>query len=252
MSPSLNCQKAAEIHSYVLYFGMTKPNVPSTCKQCGVDFLTYAASVKKGYGKFCSRLCARLDQWSNSSATTQRECEHCGQTFTAQTKFVKRGGAKYCSQSCAKVARVVPVEVRFWNKVKKTNKCWVWTGSSLRRGYGTIGVKREAKWVNRQAHVFSYELHFGPIPDGLCVLHHCDNPPCVRPIHLFLGTRATNNLDMAMKERATSPLTTAQVRQIRIRYERGGITMKQLGVEFGVHRMTVNNIIRRKRWAHVD
>jgi hypothetical protein len=230
---------------------MSKPNVPRTCEQCGDGFFAYPSAIKKGYGRFCSNHCARLEQWANNATTTQRECMHCGQTFTARTKFVKCGGAKYCSQPCAKAAQIVPAEDRFWTKVRKTDTCWPWQGSTRGRGYGILGMKRGEKWGSVQAHIFSYALHNGPIPDGLCVLHHCDNPPCVRPSHLFLGTRATNNLDMAMKERATSPLTTAQVRQIRIRYERGGVTQKQLGVEFGVHTGTIKGIIQRRRWAHV-
>ena len=86
------------------------------------------------------------------------------------------------------------VSQRFWDKVKKTPACWVWAGVTFRNGYGQFGR-------HSLAHRIAWELMYGPIPAGLCVLHRCDNPPCVRPDHLFLGTVADNNHDMCAKGR---------------------------------------------------
>ena len=187
-----------------------------------------------------------------------RTCERCGNGFSVRPYEVKRGWGRFCSKRCSGDARRTrpkkvskpkgTFEQRFRARVNKTDTCWLWTASTNVDGYGHI--KHEKR--NYQAHRLSYEFLNGPIPDGLCVCHHCDVPRSVRPDHLFLGTKATNNLDMAMKERATSPLTTAQVRQIRMRYAKGGVTMKQLGIEFGVHKVTIRYIVRRLRWAHVD
>lgn len=97
-----------------------------------------------------------------------------------------------------------PPEVRFWAKVNKTDGCWLWTGATHRQGTGkTHGV---FSWSGKQstAHRFSWELHFGPIPEGLNVLHNCpngDEPHCVNPAHLWLGTLADNNRDMFAKGR---------------------------------------------------
>lgn len=86
---------------------------------------------------------------------------------------------------------------RFWSKVDKTEGCWNWTASADRAGRGRF------KWNGRVGYAprFSWELHYGEIPEGLYVLHECDNPACVRPDHLFLGTKGDNNTDRSRKGR---------------------------------------------------
>jgi hypothetical protein len=104
----------------------------------------------------------------------------------------------------------------------------------------------------------------GPLPDGACVLHRCDNPPCVRPDHLFLGTRADNNRDMVTKGRArvgVNPpvgersgsvrLTSEQVRAIRDEHPRGGCTTRSLAAKYTVSQATINDILCGKTWKHL-
>ena len=91
---------------------------------------------------------------------------------------------------------------RFFEKVTKTNGCWIWTACTHHQwGYGHFGVGGKTL----AAHRVSWELHFGPIPDGLLVCHRCDNPPCVNPDHLFLGTNADNAADRVAKGRSVYP-----------------------------------------------
>jgi hypothetical protein len=90
---------------------------------------------------------------------------------------------------------------RFWSKVQKTETCWLWTASKRHKGYGAFCYERNGIKVQGRAHRFSWELHFGEIPEGLFVLHRCDNPACVRPDHLFLGTNQDNVDDMMAKGR---------------------------------------------------
>ncbi len=91
------------------------------------------------------------------------------------------------------------IEIRFWDKVVKSDECWEWQGAHDPRGYGFIGAPGGGK--NLLAHRVSWELHNGAIPQGRYVLHRCDNPRCVRPDHLFLGTHADNMADRQAKGR---------------------------------------------------
>lgn len=96
--------------------------------------------------------------------------------------------------------RKAPLAEKFWAKVAMIpfHECWEWTGARFRRGYGHLNTIGRAE---KQAHRISWELNFGPIPNAMWVLHRCDNPSCVRPDHLFLGTRSDNMLDCLAKGR---------------------------------------------------
>ena len=94
---------------------------------------------------------------------------------------------------------------RFWTKIDKDgpNGCWIWNGSRNEKGYGLMGTIGNK---NYRAHRFSWELVHGPIPKGgdyhgNCILHRCDNPPCVNPAHLFMGTNLDNRRDAWAKDR---------------------------------------------------
>lgn len=91
----------------------------------------------------------------------------------------------------------LPLSERFWPKVEKTDGCWLWTANTRPNGYGLFG--------SVGAHRVAYELCVGPIPSGMYVCHRCDNPACVRPDHLFVGTQLDNMRDMVTKGRGRQP-----------------------------------------------
>lgn len=96
------------------------------------------------------------------------------------------------------------IEERFWEKVNRTDGCWLWTASTRDKGYGAFSYRKDGRQIQDRAHRFSWVLHNGPIPPGLWVLHNCpdgDNPACVNPAHLWLGTSDDNIRDMNAKGR---------------------------------------------------
>lgn len=180
------------------------------------------------------------------------------------------------------------VIARFWSKVDKLpihKGCWIWTAGRGTRGYGQFSIGGR----NHSSHRASYEIQYGSIPEGLSVLHRCDNPACVNPSHLFVGTQKDNMVDMVQKGRSLrgdkNPsrihrhlmprgdrhgmrlhpekackgeangnvvVTESMVREIRALYKTGQFFQKEIGARFGIHQGTVWQIVNRKTWQHVD
>lgn len=185
-------------------------------------------------------------------------CVQCGKHFTTEFKRLKRGGGRFCSHHChglhlwrnGALKKYKPTAEKFWNKVDKsggTDACWPWTGKRSKQGYG-------AWWDTGSSHRGAYLYTFGEFDRSLCVCHHCDNPPCCNPKHLFLGTRKDNADDRDRKHRRIAPageeqgnakLTWEAVGFIR---EHPEIELQELADQFGVDKSTIWLVRRNKSW----
>ena len=173
-------------------------------------------------------------------------------------------------------------ERRFWRRVQKTDACWIWQGLLTPGGYGRL--KRNGRMVF--AHRAAWEMLIGVVPESLFVLHNCpggDNPRCVRPDHLWLGTLADNNRDRKSKGRSatgdrngmrlhpdrhpsklhpeshvrgerhpSAKMSDQLVAEIIARYGQGGVSQFQLSKEYSISQSSMSRIITRKTWGHVD
>lgn len=155
---------------------------------------------------------------------------------------------------------------RFWKKVSKTSSCWLWVGAQA-NGRGVLNMGKVSYASGRprydyriKAHRFSWLIHNQPeqIPDGIFVCHSCDNPLCVNPDHLFLGTNRDNLLDASRKGRMNrgpkngmAKLTEKQVKEIKEMYATGKHSQEEVAEVFGIGRTTVSLIVNGKRWSHV-
>lgn len=139
---------------------------------------------------------------------------------------------------------------RFWLKVEKGESCWHWTGAKDQNGYGCS----TPKGLGKRAHRASWTITHGAIPEGMQVLHTCDNPPCVNPDHLFLGTHKINMWDKTRKGRAGKKgkhLQPEDVLEIRYAYALGGTSYQKLAKVHGVDKATIMNCVRRKTYKGI-
>jgi hypothetical protein len=155
---------------------------------------------------------------------------------------------------------------RFWSKVNKDGPipehcpelgpCWIWTGYLAKKGYGSISSGRsqgEHPFKPINVHRVSWLIHYAEIPEGLSVLHHCDNPPCVRPDHLFLGTPHENTQDMMRKGRhirAMAKLTDEMALEI-LSIGRT-IPASILAQRYNVIPRTIRNLLNEKTYGHIN
>jgi HNH endonuclease len=188
----------------------------------------------------------------------QYTCLQCGKQFPAHPSQKP----KFCSRACYFLARITPVEERFWKHVDRSGDCWLWTGAKKHNGYGVFGSDR--------AHRVSWVLHNGPIPDGLFVLHNCDvrylsgditYRRCINPAHLWLGSQGENIRDCWAKGRhrltagrgerhRSAKLTEQQVIEYRQAYG-AGVPIATIARGASVGPCNIWFIVHGRTWKHI-
>lgn len=194
-----------------------------------------------------------------------RVCPWCKTTF--ETRDVRH---QYCCRACVNYARWARVRgdttelERILKQTRRTeNGCLEFTGQRGRRGYGRVQVGKRRYHAHRLVYMLTHGLT--DLPDDIFVCHTCDNPPCVNPDHLFLGTPKDNTQDMISKGRWRGgaykgtrqgeknqhhKLTEAQIAEIRARYAAGGTSTIKLAREYGVSQPWISSIVLGKGWKH--
>lgn len=224
------------------------------CENCGKEIYVTHRDRAKGWGRFCSKPCRaettkKLALEKAVAEGVSRTCPQCGKIWKLKYSLRKQRTSAYCTLECKHAHETT----RFWSKVKKTESCWLWIGASAISGYGEFS----AGGKSTLAHRYSYELKHGEgAANGWFVCHSCDNRPCVRPDHLFLGTHQDNMDDMAKKGRkrvvsrglVLNPYT---VREIRALYASGGLTYEQLANRFGVKAKAIERAVKGISWKDV-
>jgi hypothetical protein len=182
-------------------------------------------------------------------------CVECGTEFYAPPSH--REKRSYCSRKCRASAQSkwqhVPLADRFWEKVDKSGECWIWTAAMLKTGYGSIRVEGKAL----RAHRVAYELTHGKIPEGMLLRHSCDNPKCVNPAHLIVGTKRENTQDalergqhVVGEDHYKAKIPNQAIDTIRAALA-AGVSGKYLAKQFGVDQSMISQIKhgRKRKYA---
>ena len=195
-------------------------------------------------------LAERLRGWYNAGS---REASTSPATLTAEeVTLMAEVDSTTPPFSAATIAR-------FWSKVRKDpDGCWRWLDKPNSDGYGAFGWNVLGRQFRVKAHRYSWMLHIGPIPAGICVCHHCDIPACINPEHLFLGSCAENAKDRNSKNRqargihhGNALLTAETVRSIR-EAAASGTSKASLARSHGLSPGHVCNIVSRRAWTWLE
>ena len=179
-------------------------------------------------------------------------------------KLVRSGLKTYCKQchqtrrialkkTLIELVNIVPYDI-FASHIEKTENCWLWKGRADKNGYGRFSYANNTVLTHR----FSYAKHNGEFDDSLKVLHRCDNPPCLNPAHLFLGTQSANMQDMMQKKRYSkgSSRYNAKLDETKVKLIKGLLKQGEKGTaiarNFGVDQSVISDIKRGIMWRHVS
>lgn len=188
-----------------------------------------------------------------------KSCQNCGETFYRDKRctYAHWGRVRFCSRRCVGATKTARAEVErgskaevFERHIDKTGDCWLWTAARDKDGYGIFSYAGKTARAARVA----LELDGRPVPNGAFACHHCDNPRCVKPAHLFVGSPADNVVDMIAKGRNYtgsrhhfSKLDETAVRAIRA----SGASAQEVAAKYGVTPSSVSLIRRGVTWKSV-
>lgn len=191
----------------------------------------------------------------------KKNCIYCGKEYQRPFSEAKRSNMKFCSRSCVtantnKKNKKQTIELFYKNTIvpKNRDECWIWQCGKTAR-YGQIKINGIKVGVHR----FSYEYFNGKIPEGMYICHQCDQPKCVNPKHLFIGSSQDNMDDKIQKGRgkyckgekqAGSILSEQQVKEIKLKLKEG-VYQRILSAEYGVSQTTIYKINQGIHWKHV-
>ena len=177
------------------------------------------------------------------------KCSFCNKPFKAYPCH-RRAKEKFCNSKHRGLWQKQNRKKRFLTHVNKTNNCWEWLASKHPFGYG--------QFIRSSAHRWSFKFHVGKIPKGKYILHNCDNPSCVNPKHLRIGSQKENIVECSIKDRISfgikrpnSKLTDENVLKIRKLYATSEISQMKLAQKFNVSQRNIFNILHNVRWKRV-
>jgi len=186
-----------------------------------------------------------------------KKCNMCGKEFFKPPHCGNQrwDDRKYCSLKCYyQLSKNKPEDV--WKQInrKSEDECWEWIGKSLSKGYGHLRINNKDCYSHRMVYIETY----GSIPEGLCILHTCNNPKCCNPKHLYVGTHADNMEQMSKDGRSNmgekhpnSRLSNQIIIKIRFLYSTGKYSQKCLGKMVGVSQGQISRIIKKDGWKHI-
>lgn len=204
----------------------------SNCELCGTEF-QWKRYKTQTIARFCGKRC--WYEWNAKNLSAFNETRFQWNTATEEEKLEQ-------------------LKKNYESKVVKKDGCWDWNGVKDKDGYGQVpsGYHKQGK-----AHRISWMLHKGEIPEGLIICHHCDNPKCTNPDHLFLGEKKDNNADKEKKGRGAkgSKIKTAKLNEESIVLIRKllkiGVKSRRVAKDFGVSPSQICAINKGKSWKHV-
>lgn len=241
---------------------MKVEKIKRNCIRCSSEFFAIPYRVKTGNAKYCSKKChyeniKELKIGVKPRDLVYLDCQNFNKAFSTHSSNIKYGRGKYCSPECHYAHRTTkePIIDKLKSRIDiSINGCWEWNSTIDSKGYGMISINGKIQ----RAHRVAYSSFVGQIPDGLLIMHKCDNRKCCNPSHLQPGTAKDNIRDMHNKGRAPdrrgekcgkAKLTWVQVDSIRSKFDGTYKSKLELAAEFKTSLTNLESILKNRSWA---